>query len=207
MRLAEALGEALGCVPQVVRRPDEIADVAADLRTFSLFADGKVVAVVESGVFADRATAATLFEEVRQQLPWSGGPDDLSGKARDAATRLLQVLRLFDLDPATLGLRAHPRGAAGGAPRRQGAAAAAREEATAEEVRTEFLPLLQAAVGVGLARTRRKRRLARCRPRTRRPARPPRSGADRKRGCGGAPGARGAHPPEGGRLRRRDHRR
>ena len=94
LRLAEALGKALGCEPHVVRRPDEIADVAADLRTFSLFADGKVVAVVESGVFADRATAATLFEEVRQQLPWSGGADDLNGKARDAATRLLQVLRL-----------------------------------------------------------------------------------------------------------------
>ena len=150
LRLAEALGKALGCTPQIVRRPDEFADVAADLRTFSLFADGKVVAVVESGVFADRATAATLFEEVRQQLPWSGGPDDLSGKARDAATRLLQVLRLFDLDPATLGferaLAALPEALLAGKASRGGA----KGKGAAEEVRGGLLPLLAAAVGSGL---------------------------------------------------------
>ncbi len=181
LRLAEALGKALGCAPQVVRRPDEIADVAADLRTFSLFADGKVVAVVESGVFADRATAATLFEEVRQQLPWSGGPDDLSGKARDAATRLLQVLRLFDLDPAALGferaIAALPeallagkaargggkgKGGVGGDPGRAPAAA-------------------RGGGRVGPARTRRERRFAGRRSRARRSAGAPRPGADRER--------------------------
>ncbi len=152
LRLAEALGKALGCVPQVVRRPDEIADVATDLRTFSLFADGKVVAVVESGVFADRATAATLFEEVRQQLPWSGGPDDLTGKARDAATRLLQILRLFDLDPAGLGferaLAALPETLLAGA--RGVARAGGKGKVAAEDVRASLLPLLTAAVGAGL---------------------------------------------------------
>lgn len=137
-------------MPQVVRRPDEIADVAADLRTFSLFADGKVVAVVESGVFADRATAAALFEDVRQQLPWSGGPDDLSGKARDAATRLLQVLRLFDLDPATLGFERAIAGLpdallAGKATRGGG-----KGKGGVEEARAALLPLLTAAVGSGL---------------------------------------------------------
>ncbi len=154
LRLAEALGKALGCAPQVVRRPDEIADVAADLRTFSLFADGKVVAVVESGVLADRATATTLFEEVRQQLPWSGGPDDLTGKARDAATRLLQVLRLFDLDPQTLGseriLAALPDALLSGKATRAGSSAARGKGGGAEELRTALLPLLQAAVGAGL---------------------------------------------------------
>jgi DNA polymerase III delta subunit len=143
------LGDALGCEPQVVRRPDEIADVAADLRTFSLFAGGKVVAVVESGVFADRATAATLFEEVRQQLPWSGGPDDLTGKARDAATRLLQVLRLFDLDPVALGfertLQSLPESLLAGKARAGG-----KGKSPTEEIRVGLLPLLQAAVGAGL---------------------------------------------------------
>lgn len=147
--MAEALGKALGCAPQAVRRPDEIADVAADLRTFSLFADGKVVAVIESGVFADRATAATLFEEVRQQLPWSGGPDDLTGKARDAATRLLQVLRLFDLDPGALGFEravaALPEALLAGKAARGG-----KGKGDAEETRAALLPLLAAAVGSGL---------------------------------------------------------
>jgi DNA polymerase III delta subunit len=133
----------------VVRRPDEITDVAADLRTFSLFASGKVVAVVESGVFADRATAAALFEEVRQQLPWSGSADDLTGKARDAATRLLQILRLFDLDPGALG----PQRAIAGLPEALLAGKGSRSakgKADLEETRSALLPLLQAAVGAGL---------------------------------------------------------
>ncbi|MEO8197010.1 MAG: hypothetical protein ABI689_09835 [Thermoanaerobaculia bacterium] len=149
MRLAEALGKALGCAPQVVRRPDEIADVAADLRTFSLFADGKVVAVVESGVFADRATAATLFEEVRRELPWTGGPDDLTGKARDAATRLLQVLRLFDLDPVALGcertLAGLPEALLAGKGTR-----GAKGKGAIEEARAGLRPLLEVAVASGL---------------------------------------------------------
>lgn len=133
----------------MVRRPDEISDVAADLRTFSLFASGKVVAVVESGVFADRATAAALFEEVRQQLPWSGSADDLTGKARDAATRLLQILRLFDLDPGALGAQRAIAGLpevllAGKGSR------SAKGKADLEETRSALLPLLQAAVGAGL---------------------------------------------------------
>lgn len=149
LRLAETLGKALGCASRVVRRPDEIADVAADLRTFSLFADGKVVAVVESGVFADRATAAALFEEVRQQLPWSGGADDLTGKARDAATRLLQVLRLFDLDPAALGadraLAGLPESLLGGKGTRAG-----KGKGAVDEVRAGLRPLLVAAIASGL---------------------------------------------------------
>ncbi len=149
LRLAEALGKALGCEPRVVRRPDEIADVATDLRTFSLFADGKVVAVVESGVFADRATAATLFEEVRQQLPWSGGADDLTGRARDAATRLLQILRLFDLDPAALGVEravaSLPEALLAGKGTR-----GAKGKAGVEELRSSLQPLLQAAIAAGL---------------------------------------------------------
>jgi len=133
-----------------VRRPDEIADVAADLRTFSLFADGKVVAVVESGVFADRATAAALFDEVRQQLPWSGGPDDLSGKARDAATRLLQVLRLFDLDPGALGFERAIAGLPEALLAGKAARGSGKGKGSVEETRAALLPMLAAAVGSGL---------------------------------------------------------
>ncbi len=150
LRLAEALGKALGSAPRIVRRPDEIEDVAADLRTYSLFADGKVVAVVESGVFADRATAAALFEEARQQLPWSGGPEELAGKARDAATRLLQVLRLFDVDLGLLGperaLAALPDALLAGKAARGGG----KGRGDAEEVRASLVPLLHAATGAGL---------------------------------------------------------
>nr|MBP9824280.1 hypothetical protein [Thermoanaerobaculia bacterium] len=133
-----------------MRRPDEIADVAADLRTFSLFADGKVVAVVESGVFADRATAAALFDEVRQQLPWSGGPDDLSGKARDAATRLLQVLRLFDLDPGALGFERAIAGLPEALLAGKAARGSGKGKGSVEETRAALLPMLAAAVGSGL---------------------------------------------------------
>ena len=134
LRLAEALGKALGCEPQVVRRPDEIADVATDLRTFSLF--------------ADRATAAPLFEEVRRELPWSGGADDLTGRARDAATRLLQILRLFDLDAAALGVEravaSLPEALLAGKGTR-----GAKGKAGVEELRSSLQPLLQAAIAAG----------------------------------------------------------
>lgn len=149
LRLAEALADALGCSAEIVRRPDEIADVAADLRTLSLFSSGKVVAVVESGVLADQATAASLFDEVRQQLPWQGGADDLTGRARDAATRLLQVLRLFDLDAATLGpkrtLAALPEALLAGK-----GARSAKGKPAHDEVRASLEPLLTAALAAGL---------------------------------------------------------
>ncbi|MEO8275618.1 MAG: hypothetical protein ABI639_05320 [Thermoanaerobaculia bacterium] len=150
LRLAEALGKALGCAPQIVRRPEELGDVAADLRTFSLFADGKVVAVLESGVFADRATAAALFEEVRGQLPWSGSASDLSGKPRDAAARLLQVLRLFDLDPAQLGSGRAVAGLPDALLLGKSTRGGAKSKGAADEIRTSLVPLLEAALASGL---------------------------------------------------------
>ena len=147
-RLAEALGTRFGCEPRLVRRPDELADVVADLRTFPLFAEGKIVIVVESGLFADRAAAGTLFDDVRAQLPWSGTAEELQGKARDAALRLLQILRLFDLDAATLGaeraLAGLPAAVFAG---KSGRAGKAKD---ADETRAALQPLLAAAVAAGL---------------------------------------------------------
>ncbi|KAB2956981.1 MAG: hypothetical protein F9K18_12975, partial [Thermoanaerobaculia bacterium] len=90
-RLAAALGELWGVEPALLRHPENLAALVEDLRTFALFAAGKVVVAVGTGALADRAAAAELLDEVRAALPWSGGAGDLSGAARTAAVRLLQV--------------------------------------------------------------------------------------------------------------------
>jgi DNA polymerase III delta subunit len=148
-RLGAAIGKAFDCEPEMVRRPELLADLVADLRTFSLFASGKVVVVVESGVFADRTTAGALFDEVRGQLPWKGGADDLSGRAKEAALRLLQILRLFDITAmpgqAKEALRGLPDSVFEGKSGR-----AAKAKGAVEELRTALEPLLDAAVAAGL---------------------------------------------------------
>jgi len=98
-RLAARLAEAWQTEPIRLRHPGDLPAVVDDLRTYSLFSGGKLVVAVETGVFADRAAAASLLGEVRSELPFQGGADDLVGKTRGAALRLLQVLRLFDVDP------------------------------------------------------------------------------------------------------------
>lgn len=99
-RLSARLAEAWRTEPVRLRHPGDLPAVVDDLRTYSLFSGGKLVIAVETGVFADKAAAASLLAEVRAELPWQGSADDLAGKTRGAALRLLQVLRLFDLDPA-----------------------------------------------------------------------------------------------------------
>lgn len=143
-RLAAELGGLWEVEPSEIRHPGDLGAVVDDLRTFSLFATGKLVLAIETGIFADRDAAAELLAEVRAALPWSGG-DGLVGKARDAALRLLQVLRLFDLDPGS-GARA-----LAGLPdvvlvggRVKGGKAAA------EELRSQLEPLLAAAAAAGL---------------------------------------------------------
>ena len=51
-----------------------------------------MVLVVESGLFADKAAAGTLFDDVRAELPYTGGANDLTGKAREAG----MLIRGFD---------------------------------------------------------------------------------------------------------------
>ncbi len=97
-RLADALAEKVGCEVEVRRRPARFGEVVDDLRTLALFASGKVVLVVDSAVLADRAAAAELVDSAEKSLPVSAG-GELASRDREGATRLLQAVRLFDLDP------------------------------------------------------------------------------------------------------------
>ena len=147
-RLAQGLAELWGTAPTTLRHPDDLADLVADLRTFSLFDAGKVVVAVATGVLADRAAAAELLAEARAELPFAGGAAELAGRARAAALALLRVLRLFDLDPAADApervLARLPAALFAGGGRGK---AKARGEG---EARAELAPLLGAAVEAGL---------------------------------------------------------
>lgn len=96
-RLARALAERAGCDLEIHRRPPSLLPLLDDLRTFSLFASAKVVLVTASAVLADRNAAADLIDDAAEALPVSGG--ELSPREREAASRLMQALRLFGADP------------------------------------------------------------------------------------------------------------
>jgi DNA polymerase III delta subunit len=101
-RIAEALAGALGLAVEAIeahRHPSSLSPLLADLRTFSLFASAKVMVAIDSAVFADRAAAAELIAGAAEVLPLAGGGGALSARERQAAGRLLQGLRLFDVDP------------------------------------------------------------------------------------------------------------
>lgn len=99
IRIGQALGKSVGCEPEVHRRPADLGLILADLKTYSLFAPAKVVVVIESSVLADSGAAAELLDETLEALPIGTGSAELSGAERRAAGRLLQTLRLFQLDP------------------------------------------------------------------------------------------------------------
>jgi hypothetical protein len=98
-RIAAALAERAGCPVETHRRPPRLTTVLEDLRTYSLFSPAKVLLVVASSVLGDRAAAADLIDEAAEGLPVPDG--DLSPRGRGAASRLLQALRLFGIDPNT----------------------------------------------------------------------------------------------------------
>ncbi|HEV7668329.1 MAG TPA: hypothetical protein VGS22_07375 [Thermoanaerobaculia bacterium] len=98
-RIAGRIASAAGCTVETHRHPPSLEPILADLRTFSLFAGGKVVLAIDTALLADRSLAAALIDDVRDVLPFSGGERSLTGKERQAAARLLQALRLFDIDP------------------------------------------------------------------------------------------------------------
>src|SRR5262249_10131554 len=76
-----------------------LAPLVADLRTFSLFLPAKVLLAVDTAVLADRGAAAQLIDDAREVLPLGTGERALSPRERVAASRLLQALHLFDVDP------------------------------------------------------------------------------------------------------------
>ena len=101
-RVAEALAQAVGLAPAAVevhRRPPSLSPLLQDLRTYSLFAAGKVLLAAGSAVLADRGAAGDLIDDAAEVVPLAGGGQPLAARERLAASRLLQALHLFDLDP------------------------------------------------------------------------------------------------------------
>lgn len=97
-RLADALAAAAGCEVEIRRQPPRLTPLLDDLRTFSLFASAKVVLAVNTAALADRASAAELIDDAESALPLGEG-GELPAGARPGASRLIQALKLFDLDP------------------------------------------------------------------------------------------------------------
>lgn len=104
LRVARAAAERAGVADslpgggiQVHRHPPRLAPLLADLRTYSLFSPVKIVVVVDSAALADRTAAADLIDEAAEALPLGAG--EAGERERQAASRLLQALRLFGIDP------------------------------------------------------------------------------------------------------------
>lgn len=100
-RLARALADRAGCEFEIHHHPAKLAPLLDDLRTFSLFAAAKVVVAVDTALLADRQAAADLIDDAEGALPVAGGGGggEPSPRERQGASRLLQALRLFGIDP------------------------------------------------------------------------------------------------------------
>jgi DNA polymerase-3 subunit delta len=157
-RLAEAIAAAGGAQVDVVRRPGRLGDLLGDLRTFSLFAGCRVLLVIESAMLADHRAAAELVDQVLHEAPEQeaspSGEQELTRPERSAAARLLQVLRLFEIDPYDGGagelvgrLPAWALEGAGGRGRRK------RTKAAVAAARERLAALLEAARAAGLRGT------------------------------------------------------
>jgi DNA polymerase III delta subunit len=154
LRIAQALADSAGCGVEVHKRPAELGPILADLKTYSLFAAAKVVLAVETAVMADSDAAAHLIDEALEACPVrAAGGSDLSERERRSANRLLQTVRLFQLDP-DVGSSAELVGqlpswvlgggkTAGRRPRRRG-------RRQVEEAREQLATLLDAAREAGL---------------------------------------------------------
>ena len=145
VRAAEALAQAHGLPKdgiEIHRRPTSLAPLLQDLRTYSLFGGAKVLLAVDTAVFADRNAAAGLIDEAAEVLPLSSPV--LGTRERQAASRLLQALHLFDTDD----LSGLPAWAFEGD--RRGRGGRARGKKQVEELRANLGPLLEAAVREGI---------------------------------------------------------
>jgi hypothetical protein len=162
-RIALALAAALGASApgnteaiETHRRPASLSPILQDLRTFSLFASAKVVLAVDTAVFADRGAAADLIDDAAEALPLTTGEERaLSGKERQAASRLFQALHLFDVDP-NAGSPEHALGelpgwVLEGGTARRGRGSRARGKKQVEELRGSLVALLEAARREGIS--------------------------------------------------------
>ena len=155
-RLARALAERAGCEPEIHRRPPKLVPLLDDLRTYSLFAAAKVILAVDTAVLADREAAADLVDDAEAALPLSGTGGELAPRERQGASRLLQALRLFAIDPdrgspeeALAGLPDWALGGGGAFRKRRGGRG--RTKRQAGELREGLAALLAAAREAGLA--------------------------------------------------------
>ena len=149
-RLAQAMAASSGCELSLYRRPADLGAVLNDLRTFSLFDSAKVALVTESAVFAERSQAADLLDDAAEALPLSQ-EEGLTEKERVAASRLLQVLRLFGVGaapgPASGGLDALPAWAfAGGQAMRKKRKGRGRGKKQVETLKEDLQQLLDRAL-------------------------------------------------------------
>jgi hypothetical protein len=145
VRTAEALAVAHGLPKDHIelhRHASSLAPILQDLRTYSLFGGAKVLLVLDTAVFADRNAAAGLIDEAAEALPLSS--PTLGPRERQAASRLLQALHLFDTDV----LSDLPAWAFEGD--RRGRGGRARGKKQVEELRANLAPLLEAAVREGI---------------------------------------------------------
>ncbi|HEV3456242.1 MAG TPA: hypothetical protein VHG32_06760 [Thermoanaerobaculia bacterium] len=142
------------------RRPTSLGPLLQDLRTFSLFGSAKVLLAIDTFVFADRSAAADLIDDAGEALPLAAGDDGapaLSARERQAASRLMQALRLFEIETAADGEPAERLLAQlpawvfeGGKAARRGRGGRARGKRQVEELREGLAALLEAARREGI---------------------------------------------------------
>jgi hypothetical protein len=137
------------------RRPTSLGPLLQDLRTFSLFGSAKVLLAIDTFVFADRSAAADLIDDAGEALPLAAGDDGapaLSARERQAASRLMQALRLFEIEagPGTgqadeILARLPAWVFEGGKAARRGRGGRARGKRQVEELRQGLAELVEAA--------------------------------------------------------------
>lgn len=155
LAVAEALAARHGGRVEAHRRPPALGPLLQDLRTFSMFGSAKVLLAIDTFAFADRSAAADLVDEAEEALPLAGGagpPAALSVRERQAASRLLQALKLFEIEgadaaePAERLLERLPAWVfEGGKAARRARAGRARGKRQVEELREALAGLLDAA--------------------------------------------------------------
>jgi hypothetical protein len=158
LAVAQALAEQHGGRVEAHRRPASLGPLLQDLRTFSMFGSAKVLLAIDTFAFADRSAAADLIDDAEEALPLQGSGAEartLSARERQAASRLMQALRLFEIETGAGG---GPAKAAedlldqfpawvfeGGKAARRGRGGRARGKRQVEELRQGLAALLEAA--------------------------------------------------------------
>jgi hypothetical protein len=154
VRAAQIFAEAHGLPKdrvEIYRHPSSLSPILQDLRTYSLFGGAKVLLALDTAVFADRNAAAGLIDDAAEVLPLSSR-DTLGARERQAASRLVQALHLFDAAPDSgppeRVLAALPAWAFEGDRRAKGGRARGKKQV--EELRSGLATLLDAAVREGI---------------------------------------------------------